>query len=98
MYALFPHPASRRTKRQRKFAAEIAEAGADLTISTHPHIPQPVEWLTTVDGGELSLHLSDLQIQCDQSFGDMRLYRSDILPEFSLDDASYREPSDIRGN
>lgn len=153
------------SKYQQKFAAEIAEAGADVIIGTHPHVPQPVEWLTTEDGrkvlcyyslgnyvstqnrkecllggmawvtfhvtensvdiaenstgmlpivchytsppmrlkrvylleeytedlalqhgidhysgGEVSLHLSDLQLQCDQTFGDMRLYRDDILP------------------
>lgn len=155
------------SKYQRKFAAEIAEAGADLIIGTHPHVPQPVEWLSTADGrkvlcyyslgnyvstqnrkecllggmawvtfhvtedtvsiaenstgmlpivchytspptrlkkvylleeyteelaakhgiahhsdGEVSLHLSDLQVQCDQSFRNMRLFRNDILPEF----------------
>lgn len=35
---------------QQKFALEMAEAGADLIIGTHPHVPQPVEWLTTDDG------------------------------------------------
>lgn len=153
------------SKYQRKFAAEIAEAGADLIIGTHPHVPQPVEWLTTQDGrrvlcyyslgnyvstqdrkecllggmawvtfhvtedgvfisenstgmlpivchysspptrlkkvylledyteelavshgitrhskGLVSVHLSDLQTQCDAAFGDMRLFRKDILP------------------
>ncbi len=153
------------SKYQRKFAAEIAEAGADLIIGTHPHVPQPVEWLTASDGrkvlcyyslgnyvstqdkkecllggmawvtfrvtedavtinenatgmlplvchysysplrlknvylleeyteelavthgitrhsdGQVSLHLVDLLQQCDQAFGDMRLYKNDILP------------------
>lgn len=153
------------SKYQRKFAAEMAEAGADLIIGTHPHVPQPVEWLTTQDGrrvlcyyslgnyvstqdrkecllggmawvtfhvtedgvfisenatgmlpivchysspptrlkkvylledyteelavshgitrhskGLVSVHLSDLQTQCDEAFGDMRLFRRDILP------------------
>ena len=35
---------------QKKFAAEIADAGADLIIGTHPHVPQPVEWITAEDG------------------------------------------------
>ena len=35
---------------QKKFAYEMAEAGADLIIGTHPHAPQPVEWITTEDG------------------------------------------------
>ena len=153
------------SKYQRMFASEIAEAGADLIIGTHPHVPQPAEWLTTTNGrkvlcyyslgnyvstqsrkecllgemawvtfhvtkdtvsivedaagmlpivchytcpptrlkrvylleeytealaakhgityhseGKVILHLSDLQIQCDQAFGNMRLYKSDILP------------------
>lgn len=35
---------------QRSFAAEMAEAGADLIIGTHPHVPQPIEWITSQDG------------------------------------------------
>ena len=35
---------------QQKFASQLAEAGADLIIGTHPHVTQPVEWLTTSDG------------------------------------------------
>ena len=35
---------------QKKFAAEMADAGADLIIGTHPHVPQPVEWITSEDG------------------------------------------------
>lgn len=35
---------------QQKFALEMAEAGADLIVGTHPHVPQPVEWITTEDG------------------------------------------------
>lgn len=149
---------------QQKFASQIAEAGADLIIGTHPHVPQPAEWLTTEDGrkvlcfyslgnyvstqdrketmleamawvtfhvakdgvtiaekptgmlplvchykkntlrhdhvylledyteelalshgityydGVEPMHLSELQEQCDATFGDMRLYRKDILP------------------
>lgn len=35
---------------QQTFAEEMAAAGADLIIGTHPHVPQPVEWITTEDG------------------------------------------------
>ena len=35
---------------QRSFAAEMTEAGADLIIGTHPHVPQPVEWVTAENG------------------------------------------------
>lgn len=152
------------SKYQKLFATQLAEAGADLIIGTHPHVPQPVEWLTCEDGRKtlcyyslgnyvstqnrkecmlegmawvnfhvtedgvsikeegtgmlplvchyvkntlrmkqvylledyteelavahgityydgLVLHLSDLQSQCDETFGDMRLYRADILDE-----------------
>ncbi len=46
------------SKYQRKFAAEIAEAGADLIIGTHPHVPQPVEWLDTEDGRRVLCYYS----------------------------------------
>lgn len=35
---------------QRKFALEMTEAGADLIIGTHPHVPQPVEKITSENG------------------------------------------------
>ena len=35
---------------QQTFAEEMAAAGADLIIGTHPHVPQPVEWIVTEDG------------------------------------------------
>ena len=35
---------------QQAFAKEMAAAGADLIIGTHPHVPQPVEWIVTEDG------------------------------------------------
>ena len=28
----------------------MTEAGADLIIGTHPHVPQPVEWITAENG------------------------------------------------
>lgn len=35
---------------QEKFAQEMADAGADLIVGTHPHVPQPVVWLQAGDG------------------------------------------------
>lgn len=35
---------------QRAFARQMTEAGADLIIGTHPHVPQPVEWVTSENG------------------------------------------------
>lgn len=35
---------------QKAFALQMAEAGADLIIGTHPHVPQPVEWITSENG------------------------------------------------
>ena len=35
---------------QQKFAMQMAEAGADLIIGTHPHVVQPVEWITAGNG------------------------------------------------
>ncbi|MCM1025166.1 MAG: CapA family protein [Roseburia sp.] len=35
---------------QRAFAEQMTEAGADLIIGTHPHVPQPVEWITSENG------------------------------------------------
>lgn len=35
---------------QKDFAEEMAAAGADLIIGTHPHVPQPAEWITTKNG------------------------------------------------
>ncbi|MCM1213025.1 MAG: CapA family protein [Lachnospiraceae bacterium] len=35
---------------QETFAEQMTEAGADLIIGTHPHVPQPVEWITSENG------------------------------------------------
>lgn len=35
---------------QKDFAIQMAEAGADLIIGTHPHVPQPVEWIHADNG------------------------------------------------
>ena len=39
---------------QKEFARQMAEAGADVIIGAHPHVPQPVEWVTA-DNGNRSL-------------------------------------------
>lgn len=41
---------SKPSRYQRTFAAQMTEAGADLIIGTHPHVPQPVEWITAESG------------------------------------------------
>ncbi len=38
---------------QQSLAQQIADAGADLIIGTHPHVIQPLEILTTADGKEV---------------------------------------------
>jgi len=35
---------------QEKFALQMAEAGADVIIGTHPHVVQPVEWIQAENG------------------------------------------------
>lgn len=35
---------------QKDWALQMAEAGADVIIGTHPHVPQPVEWITAENG------------------------------------------------
>lgn len=39
---------------QKEFARQMAEAGADVIIGAHPHVPQPIEWVTA-DNGNRSL-------------------------------------------
>jgi|LSQX01.3.fsa_nt_gb poly-gamma-glutamate synthesis protein (capsule biosynthesis protein) len=35
---------------QKKFAEQMTEAGADLIIGTHPHVVQPVQWVSSENG------------------------------------------------
>lgn len=35
---------------QEKFAEQMTEAGADLIIGTHPHVVQPVQWVSSENG------------------------------------------------
>ena len=37
---------------QQKFALQMTEAGADVIIGTHPHVVQPVEWITAENGNK----------------------------------------------
>lgn len=46
------------TKYQQKFARQMAEAGADLIIGAHPHVVQPVEWITADNGNECLCYYS----------------------------------------
>lgn len=35
---------------QKEWALQMTEAGADLIIGTHPHVPEPIEWIVTENG------------------------------------------------
>ena len=35
-----------------RYIKRIAEAGADIIIGTHPHVEEPVEWITAENGNE----------------------------------------------
>lgn len=37
-------------EKQKQIAREAAEAGADIIIGHHPHVLQPMEWITTASG------------------------------------------------
>lgn len=43
---------------QRKFAKQMAEAGADLIIGAHPHVPEPVEWVEAENGNRALCYYS----------------------------------------
>ena len=43
---------------QKSLAQQIADAGADLIIGTHPHVIQPLEILTSADGREVPCYYS----------------------------------------
>lgn len=59
---VFPHWGNEYAKipseYQRKFAQEMTEAGADLLIGTHPHVPQPVEWIAAENGNRALCYYS----------------------------------------
>lgn len=43
---------------QRLFAEEMTQAGADLIIGTHPHVPQPIEWVVSENGNKALCYFS----------------------------------------
>lgn len=43
---------------QEKFAEQMTEAGADLIIGTHPHVVQPIEWITSENGNRALCYYS----------------------------------------
>ena len=43
---------------QKKWALTMTEAGADVIIGTHPHVIQPVEWITAESGNEALCYYS----------------------------------------
>ena len=43
---------------QKQFAMQMAEAGADLIIGTHPHVIQPVEWVNAPNGNRALCYYS----------------------------------------
>ena len=43
---------------QKKWALAMTEAGADVIIGTHPHVVQPVEWITAENGSEALCYYS----------------------------------------
>lgn len=43
---------------QKEFAMQMAEAGADLIIGTHPHVIQPVEWVYAENGNRALCYYS----------------------------------------
>lgn len=43
---------------QQAFAMQMTEAGADLIIGTHPHVVQPIEWITADNGNRALCYYS----------------------------------------
>ena len=43
---------------QKEWAQQMAQAGADLIIGAHPHVTQPVEWISTDNGHECLCYYS----------------------------------------
>lgn len=37
-------------QRQKHFAKKLADSGADIIVGSHPHVPQPMEYITSIDG------------------------------------------------
>lgn len=43
---------------QQKWALAMSEAGADIIIGTHPHVVEPVEWITAENGNRTLCYYS----------------------------------------
>lgn len=43
---------------QQAFAVQMTAAGADLIIGTHPHVVQPIEWITAENGNRALCYYS----------------------------------------
>lgn len=54
------------TSEQKSLAAAITEAGADVIIGMHPHVIQPMEWLTASDGTQTLVIYSLGNLICTQ--------------------------------
>ncbi len=46
------------TDEQKQWAQFFADNGADLIIGTHPHVVEPVEWVTAADGRQTLVYYS----------------------------------------
>ena len=49
-----PNPSSY----QKEFAQQMTQAGADVIIGTHPHVTQPIEWITSENGNRCLCYYS----------------------------------------
>ena len=43
---------------QKEFARQMAEAGADIIIGTHPHVVEPIEWVEADNGNKALCYYS----------------------------------------
>lgn len=43
---------------QKKWGEQMVEAGADVIIGAHPHVPQPIEWISAENGNEAICYYS----------------------------------------
>lgn len=43
---------------QQKWALEMTEAGADVILGTHPHVIEPIEWITAENGHQALCYYS----------------------------------------
>lgn len=50
--------ATKPSRYQKEFAEQMTQAGADLIIGTHPHVVQPVEWITSENGNRALCYYS----------------------------------------